>query len=154
MRLVPCACAWQAGAVKPSIALKVIAILWIVWGVVHVFAGVMTLGQDTPGAVQGIADGVDAALLQGPFPAAVGGIIRQHGFNLLWIGLVTTVGGGLIWRGSFTALWLSALVGGLTDLGYFIFIDLGGFNNFMPGTVMTLVSGTAIVLSLVVYFRR
>ncbi|MEL6186335.1 MAG: hypothetical protein AAFU79_17055, partial [Myxococcota bacterium] len=101
---------------KPTTAYKIIAVLWVIWGLVHVLAGVMTLAQDTPGAVQGIADGVDPVLLEGPFPAAVGGIIRQHGFNLLWIGAVTTVGGVYIWGGSFTAIWLSALVGGLADV--------------------------------------
>jgi len=42
----------------------------------------------------------------------------------------------------------TAAVGGLTDLGYFLFMDLGGYTHFVPGTVMTLVSGTAIILTL------
>lgn len=131
---------------KPSTALKITAVLWVIWGVVHVLAGVLTVFQDTPGAVQGIADGVDPALLAGPYPEALGGIVRQHGFNLLWIGVVTTIGGVYVWGGSATAVWLSALVGGLADIGYFLFIDLGGFNKFMPGTLMTIISATAVVL--------
>ena len=36
-------------------------------------------------------------------------------------------------------------------MGYFLFIDLGGFVNFVPGTVMTLISASAILLSLWVW---
>jgi hypothetical protein len=39
----------------------------------------------------------------------------------------------------------------LADLGYFIFLDLGGFVNFVPGTVMTLISSAAIILSILAY---
>lgn len=49
-------------------------------------------------------------------------------------------------------MFFTAIVGGLTDVGYFIFMDLGGFVHLVPGTVMTLISGTAIILSLLVYF--
>lgn len=134
--------------------LKVAGVLWVIWGVVHLFAGVMTVSLDTSAAVAGIADGVDPATLQLAYPPAAGAIIKQHGFNLGWIGLTTIVGGVYVWRGSPAAIFLCALVGGLADLGYLIFIDLGGYNNFMPGTVMTIVSGSAIALSLFVYFRR
>ena len=40
---------------------------------------------------------------------------------------------------------VSAMVGGLFDTAYFIFIDLGGFGNFLPGGIMTYVSATAII---------
>ncbi len=134
--------------------LKVAAVLWVIWGLVHLLAGVLTVSMTTPEAVAGIADGVDAASLQMAYPAAVGAIIKQHGFNLGWIGLTTIVGGVFIWRGSATAIFVSALVGGLADVGYFIFIDLGGHNRFVPGTVMTLISAAAIGLSVFAYLRR
>ena len=60
----------------------------------------------------------------------------------------------LIWRGSTNAIFLAAIVGGLADLGYFLFLDLGGYVNFVPGTVMTLVSSSAIILSFYAYYRR
>ena len=81
--------------------LRTAAVLWVVWGLVHMFAGIATIGRDTPEAVDGIADGVD----------------------------------------------LAALVGGLADVGYFVFLDLGGYVNFFPGTLMTIFSATAIVTS-------
>lgn len=137
-----------------SLLLKVAGVLWVIWGVVHLFAGVMTVTLDTSAAVAGIADAVDAATLKLDYPAAAGAIIRQHGFNLGWIGISTIVGGVWVWRGSAVAIFVSALVGGLADVGYFIFIDLGGYNHFAPGTVMTLVSGSAVALSFYVYFRQ
>lgn len=136
-----------------TVLLRVSAVLWVVWGLVHVLAGVLTLSQDTAGAVQGIADAVDPATLEWDYPAAAGAIIQQHGFNLLWIGVFTTVGAVFIWRRSATGVVVTALVGGLTDLGYFLFLDLGGYVRFVPGTLMTIVSGSAIVLSLTAYFR-
>jgi len=47
----------------------------------------------------------------------------------------------------------AAITGGLTDLGYFLFMDLGGYVNFMPGTVMTIITSFAIILSLYSYFK-
>lgn len=129
----------------------------MIWGLIHSFAGIMTirgpLTGDISASVSGIADAIDLSLIQMNYSAASGAIIAQHGFNLLWIGLFTIVGGFYIWKHNRMAIIFTAIVGGLTDLGYFIFIDLGGFANFVPGTIMTLVSATAIVLSLYVYFK-
>ena len=132
--------------------LKIAAILWVIWGLVHALAGVLTIAGDTATAVSGIADGVDPTLLAMDYPDAVGGIINQHGFNLLWGGVVTIIGGVFIWRKSVVAIFISALVGGLLDVGYFIFIDLGGYNKFVPGTLMTIISASAITLSFYAYF--
>lgn len=132
--------------------LKIAAVLWVVWGLVHMFAGVMTISQDAAGSVAGIADAVDPALIAGEFHPAVGAVLNQHGFNLLWIGAFTVVGGVYIWRQSVTAIVMTAIVGWVTDVGYFVFMDLGGFVNFVPGTVMTIVSSAAVVLSLWAYY--
>lgn len=127
--------------------LKLAATLWIIWGLVHVLAGVIVLSGDATEGVQAIADAVSAESLENDYHAAVGGILNQHGWNLAWFGLVTLVGAVFIWRGQMTAIWVTALVGGLADVGYLLFVDLPGYVNFVPGTVMTIVSGSAIVLS-------
>lgn len=132
--------------------LKFAAVLWVIWGLVHMFAGVMTISQDAAGAVSGIADAVDPALIADEFHPAVGALLNQHGFNLLWIGAFTVVGGVYIWRQSVTAILMTAIVGWVTDVGYFVFMDLGGFVNFVPGTVMTIISSAAVFLSLWAYF--
>lgn len=134
------------------LALKIAAVLWVIWGLVHMFAGVMTMSLETADAVSGIADAADPALIAGEYHPAVGAVVNQHGFNLLWIGAFTVVGGVYIWRASVVAIFMTAIVGWVTDLGYFIFIDLGGFANFFPGTVMTIISTAAVLLSLWAYF--
>lgn len=132
---------------KHSIALKISAVLWVIWGLVHALAGFLVISADTAGGFQAIADAVDPALLHADYHPAVGGILNQHGWNLLWGGVVTLIGAAFIWRGSFTAIWVTAMVGGLLDVGYFLFVDLPGYVHFFPGTVMTIVSSAAILLS-------
>lgn len=139
-----------------SILFKISAAFWLVWGFVHIFAGVMTmkfiLSDDISASVSGIADAMDPATLRAVYPEAAGAIIGQHGFNLFWIGIVTFVCAFYIWKGNKNAVFLAALTGGLADLGYFLFLDLGGYVHFVPGTVMTLISASAIVLSFYAYF--
>ena len=122
-------------------------------GAVHVLAGAITISKETPQAVAGIADAVDAETLDVPYPDAAGAVINQHGFNLLWIGIVTTICAFFVWRGSKPAMYLAVLVAGLADIGYFLFMDLGGHVNFVPGTVMTLICLAAVVLSAVALVR-
>ena len=133
--------------------LRIAAVLWVIWGLVHVLAGAMTINNDTPQAVQGIADAVDPEILDVTYLDAAGAVINQHGFNLLWIGVVTTVFAIFVWRCSTPAIFLAALIGGLTDIGYFLFMDLGGHVNFVPGTLMTLICTSAIALSIFARFR-
>ncbi len=134
-----------------STLLKIITVLWVIWGLVHMLAGIIIISSDAPEAFAAVADAVDPTVLAGPYHDAAGALINQHGFNLLWIGLVTAVGAVFIWRGNFIAMFVAALVGGLADVGYFIFMDLGGHVNFVPGTVMTIVSASAIILSIFVW---
>jgi len=131
--------------------LIVAAVLWVIWGIVHALAGLIVLSGTTVEGFQGIADGVAPELLTGPYPEAVGALLNQHAWNLLWFGVVTIIGGVMVGMKNRTAIWVTALIGGLADLGYFMFMDLPGFVNFVPGTVMTLVSGGAIILSGVIW---
>jgi hypothetical protein len=141
-----------------SVVFKISAVLWVIWGLVHIFAGIMTmkgiLTDDISASIAGIADAVDPSLLQVDYPKAVGAIIGQHGFNLLWIGIVTLVSAFFIWKGNGNAIFLAAITGGLADVGYFFFMDLGGYVNFVPGTVMTLISASAIILSFYAHFKN
>ena len=114
--------------------------------------GILT--GDISSSVSGIADAVDPSKLQMDYPEAAGAIIGQHGFNLFWIGIVTFISAFFVWKGNRNAIFLAALTGGLADLGYFLFMDLGGFVNFVPGTVMTIVSASAIILSFYAYYSN
>ena len=103
-------------------------------------------------SVSGIADAVDPGKLAVDYPEAAGASIGQHGFNLFWIGIVTLISAFYVWKGNCNAIFLAAITGGLADVGYFLFMDLGGFVNFMPGTVMTIVSASAIILSFFAHY--
>ncbi|WP_371379322.1 hypothetical protein [Thalassotalea aquiviva] len=128
-------------------ALKASAILWVIWGVVHAFFGIAIMAVDTSQGFAYIAAGVVPETLSADYHSAIGAILNQHAWNLLWFGVVTTFGGIMIWRRNMTAIWVSAMVGGTADLGYLIFVDFGGFATFFPGTFMTLIAGSAIFLS-------
>lgn len=132
--------------------LKIATVLWVIWGLVHAFAGVIVLSSDASSGFAAIADAVDPVALAAEYHPAAGGILNQHGWNLLWFGVATIIGGALIWRGNMTAIWVTGMVGGLADLGYLLFVDFPGYVNFFPGTVMTFISGAAILLSFWVWF--
>lgn len=132
--------------------LRISAILWVIWGLVHIAGGVITIGGETAAGFQGIAAAVDPVELEADYHPAVGAVLNQHGWNLLWVGVVTTIGAFFIWRKSVTGIWVTAMVGGLFDIGYFVFIDLGGYGTFFPGSSMTYVSATAIILSFWVWY--
>lgn len=140
-----------------SILFKTSAVLWIVWGLVHILAGTLTikgaLSNDMSTALMGIADGTDPASIKMDYSPAATAVLGQHGFNLLWIGLVTFIAAFFVWKGHKNAIFLAAICGGLADLGYFLFLDLGGFVNFVPGTVMTIISSLAILTSFYAYFK-
>jgi hypothetical protein len=135
-------------------ALRIAAVLWAIWGLVHMLAGGMTIAQPPSAGFAAIADAVAPAALMAEYHPAVGGILNQHGFNLLWIGLATTIGAGLIWRGTLTAIWVTAMIGGLADAGYLLFVDIPGYVRFFPGTVMTLISASAIALCIPTWVAR
>ena len=132
--------------------LKVASVLWVIWGLVHMLAGVIVIPADAAAGFQAIADAVPAEALEAEYHEAVGGILNQHGWNLLWGGFVTVVGAVFIWRANTTAIWVTAMIGGLLDFGYFVFVDLPGYVHFVPGTVMTLVSSSAILISFWVWY--
>lgn len=136
-----------------SLMLKIAAVLWIIWGLVHALAGTIVLSSSATAGFQAIADAVPPDLLINEYHPAVGAILNQHGWNLLWGGLVTLIGAVFIWRRNLTAIWVTAMVGGLLDIGYFLFLDLGNHVRFIPGTLMTLISATAILMSFTVYWQ-
>ena len=135
-------------------ALKIAAVLWVIWGLVHMLAAFFVIPVDSQTASGNILDRVDPARLVADYPVELSGILSQHGWNLGWFGISTVVGGVFIWRANMTAIWVTGLIGGMADAGYFLFIDMAGYANFLPGTLMTLVSGSAILLSFWVWLSN
>jgi len=136
--------------------LRVSSVLWVVWGVFHLFVGVfllyLLLNGQTAEALNGIAGKVTLESLQMDYPYTVIATLKQHAFNLGWFGLVTTIASIYIWRKNTIAIRLAAFIGGLGDFGYFLFIDLADL-AIPPGPQMTWISASAIILSLFAYFK-
>ena len=130
---------------------RVSSVLFVIWGLVHLLAGISTIVQLARGnaadAVYAITPKADRALVEIDYPDAVVAILSQHGFNLLWIGVVT-VAASVVWRRHQVLYGLAAFVAGCLDLGYFVFIDVGGFAEF-PGPQMTYICAAAIILGLI-----
>jgi len=137
-----------------TMALRASSILWMIWGLVHILAGVMVISLSGAEMFGGIGGAVNPAELINNYHPLVDAVVNQHGWNLGVAGLWTAIGSVLIWRGNMTAIWTTAAVGGFVDIGYFVFIDLGGFGVFLPGGLMTYVSALAIILSGWVWFAR
>lgn len=131
--------------------LRTSAVLWAIWGLVHIFAGVVTLkailAGSTAEAIHGITSKVPVEELIREYHPAESAVLSQHALNLAWFGLVTTVAAPFVWRGRRAMVYAAVLVGGCADLAYFIFIDLGGFAN-PPGPQMTWICAAAIVTGL------
>lgn len=72
-----------------SALFKISAILWVIWGFVHVMAGVAIIPGDTVSGFQSIAAAVEPALLDQAYHSSVGAVLNQHAWNLAWVGAVT-----------------------------------------------------------------
>jgi len=136
---------------------KTSSVLWIIWGIVHMFFGVfilylMSIG-DTSRIVSEVANNVSPDLIKMDYPAAANALYGQHGWNLLWFGIVTTIAGFYVWKGNKNAIILAAIIGGLADFGYFLFMDMGGYVTFFPGKLMTYIALGAIVTSFYAHFK-
>ena len=97
---------------RATLLLRISTVLWVIWGAVHLFAGYVVISSDASGGFAAIADAVDPASLTMDYPAAVGGILNQHGWNLAWGGFATIIGAVFIWRQNLTAIWVTGMVGG------------------------------------------
>ncbi len=140
---------------RALIALRVAAVLWFVWGVFHLIVGIalmQLLGSEHPeGALSSIPAVVDVQFFGSDATLATIASLQQHGFNLAWFGLILTGASFYVWRGCKLAVLTSIVVGGLADLGYFLFVDLAGYAE-PPGPQMTYIMVAAIGLAAFAYF--
>ena len=134
-----------------SLCLKLASVLWIIWGLARVFAGVEVMTFDTAGGLETFGDTISAELLaMMEEHAAVGGMLSWDGWNLGLSGLA----GGAATQVKHCRAEFSEATGGSTaesmcfqgGIGYFFFVGLGEYANFIP-TVMIFILGAAIVLS-------
>ena len=130
---------------------RVASVLWAMWGLLHLVAGAGVLSTFAS-EVTGVPESVTLTLMGGEMPFNVRRTLAEHNFNNTWFGLVVTAGSVQVWRGGRLGVLLCAIVGGLAQLGFTIFIVVPGYGNAI-GVAMTFVAASAVVLSFWAYFR-
>jgi hypothetical protein len=119
------------------------------WGLLHLVAGFVVLSTFAS-EVAGVPESVTLTEM-GDMPFHVRRTLAEHNFNNMWFGLVVTVGGVLVWRGSRLGVLLCAIVGGLAHLGFTIFMVLPGYGGPI-GIAMTFIVAAAIAVSFTAHF--
>jgi hypothetical protein len=113
----------------PTRSSRIGAVLYALWGLIHVIGGAMLLqaalqGTETFLRAQGgsSADGLgDLGGTVGSLTIA-GNVFAFHAFNLTWLGLLAVfIALRLNWYNSPLGYWLNLAVVGFTDLGLLIF---------------------------------
>ncbi|MEM8567738.1 MAG: hypothetical protein AAGF85_14850 [Bacteroidota bacterium] len=130
-----------------------IAVLWLIWSLLHILPGIFSMANALSGDITSIKflfPETNPSGMTHDYPNEVKAVLvtfGQHGFNLFWFGLVTLICAVFIWkRQNQTAMLIAAIVGGLADLGAI-------FATFMIGSIdiwgVLIFSGTflAILLS-------
>ena len=136
--------------------LRIASVLWGIWGAFHLFIGVvllMVVSEGHPdGQLASIPDVVNITMMGSEGRFVVVPSLNQHAFNLAWFGIVVGIGCVYVWKRRAEGIFVCILVGGLADLGYFLYVDLPGYAD-PPGPQMTYIMAAAIALSLYAYFK-
>jgi hypothetical protein len=110
------------------------AILYALWGLVHVIGGAVLLraalgGTDAFLRAQLGSSPLEPSALSdhGPTLTVAGGVFAFHAFNLAWLGLLAVfVALRLNWYNSAAGYWLNLALVGFTDLGLVLFLVAPG----------------------------
>ena len=123
------------------------AVLFALWGLIHVAGGIFMSSALREGGAAGYlaltATALDPKVMAAtPDLAGVNATLAFHAWNLTWIGaLVFVVAIALNWRNRVTGFWLNvALVSG-ADIGLLTFLILPGvmrLQDGLPGLVLWL----------------
>ena len=96
---------------------KIGAVLYLLWGVLHIKAAIATYQL--------------GATLE---PGLVQGRVYQDAWNLVFFAIaVSLIAIILNWRNSRLGFWLNLGIASVTDLGFIIHILLPGYLPFIPG---------------------
>lgn len=108
------------------------AVFYILWGVMHVMLGFMMLSKfrarDASGMLAMVATGPQAGDPSAALPAVAVGLLRQHAWNLIVFGAVSTgVAVRMNWRNDRAGYWFNLGLVSLADLGFIFMILLPGY---------------------------
>ncbi|PHS79156.1 MAG: hypothetical protein COB59_03155 [Rhodospirillaceae bacterium] len=131
---------------------KIGAVLYVLWGVLHIYFGVwMLYALNTEGAAAVIAivgSGVPASTLPQSLDPVTAATIGQHAWNILWFGIFATVVGGLLnWKNSVAGYWANLVVVSAADAGFAVAIMIPGYIAMADGIEGPLLWIPAIIFS-------
>ncbi|MEM6532453.1 MAG: hypothetical protein AAF654_07505 [Myxococcota bacterium] len=144
--------------VANSKATKLVALLWFAWSLLHILPGLITIDHALSADISAISflfpETKPEAVMR-DYPGEVRAIsitFGQHGFNLLWFGLVALVASGFIaFRPSRVVLIVSGVVIGFADLGAL-------FATFIIGRIdvvgAVIFAGTGLGIGLTVFVLK
>jgi magnesium-transporting ATPase (P-type) len=113
------------------------AIVYVLWGVLHLKAAQMAY-----------------AMAQMQEAGPVQGRLEQNAWNLLFFavaGIVIAV--WMNWRNSKTGYWLNAIMVSAGDIGFIVFVLLPGYAPMMPGALGPILWIVALSLTTVGYIK-
>jgi hypothetical protein len=109
------------------------AILFVLWGLLHVVGGGAILLALGDGAASGFAVYQSST---GTYPPLAGAVLGYLAFTFVWIGAaVTVVGVRLNWRNSAAGLALNTVIAGLTDIGLVVFLVFPGYVTWPEASI-------------------
>ena len=119
-------------------AAKIGAVFYVLWGVLHMWAGaimLIRLGSDGGAAVlEVVGTGVPPEELPQEVSSVTAGLLGQHAWNLLWLGIFGAVVGAMLnWKNSRAGYWANLVVISATDVGFIVAILLPGYIRFLDG---------------------
>ncbi len=127
---------------------KIAAIAYLLWGVIHVAGGAVMLTASLNGAQEFVRVQTGDELLSFTGPeeqlsrTASEGVFAFHAFNIVWIGVLSSViAVRMNWQGK--GFRLNMALVGLTDLGLILFIvgrGIMSWSGAWPGPLLFVVA--------------
>lgn len=114
------------------------AVLYALWGLLHVVGGAVILQSALTGGATEALQGMGSALPAAEIPLIAGkiadNVIAFHAWNLMWAGgLALVIAITLNWRNSKVGYWLNLAIVAVADVGLIVFLLLPGLMTVSDG---------------------
>ena len=112
---------------------------YVLWGILHAVSGVIMLNASFNQGGTAVLALVGTAVPAGDLPqnltGIANGLLGQHSWNLLWLGIFAIVVAVLNWKNSRTGYWFNLVVVSGTDIGFIFGVLVPGYIGFVEGIV-------------------
>lgn len=128
------------------------AISYILWGVMHAMIGIQILliniSQSSQQVIRSLYLDAGPQSTPAQLGSVISGLINQHGWNLLWFGVVAVVVAVIgNWRNNRAAYWANLTLVSLADIGFIFAILIPGYINLAMGVGGPILWVVAMVMS-------